>query len=1234
MRNAIRTMTILPAFLLILVSAAHAYERPSAVLLSGEGWQVAPTAPLIDVVENREDRCDWPTLDPALSEVIPAELITGETANALAKYMNRGIIALQWQPIAVPCAWEQVLGIDYNQAGWYRKTVVAGLDPPVGASLDSPNPRSEEGGSKPATTRTWIEFDAISTVAGVWLNGQWLGGNVGDYVRWRVEATDAIRPGENELIVYVDELPDHLTQGFLSMICPHNGGIWQDVRMYETGPVAVSLDGVKVTSSTDGLLEFEFSVEGSQNVAIAPWVWWSEVSPNNSWDSGRVGVDGRFTLETNEPGKLRCHRTLSSSEFRLWSTKDPKVYKAQIQLRSFSSEKPTNFGVLYDTVEVRFAFRSIDVSSSQFLLNGKPLYIRSALNWGYYPRIVAPCPPPDVVREEFRQLKAAGFNAETVCLVNMPDYFYDIADEMGVLIWQEYPSWHCTFAEADRASYERLYERFMARDRNHPSIILRSMSVEAGVQDQSVMDSLYAMGKSMTDTPIQDNNSWFSHSNQATTDWYGEDNYFNNPQWERHLMGRLPRQLDALPAKPYLIGESILFNTWPDVQALEDCIFAKHVPLERGAMVRSSGVERKNTEHGSALQSGEDTDHGSALQSGENTGDGSVLQPTMAWIKVPGPWGLSGTDQPSKLAAIAPQGGPGAGEGGGWPYWFPRCMDSVIETEAKLRERHNASLPEGQDIIRDYLLPQSYDYAMQSRRFQMELMHADPRYAGYTVNCIRDMPLIRAGLLDDLGRPRWTPEQWAWHGDRTDSPVHVGDYDPLERKPGEAGRLDSWDPQWTKALNDWTLFPSSEVQGRFGESDRHEAEPPHLFRRPGITVLRGGYQDIVAVFRDWNRVNWLEAEEVTAMPGGSLIVTSVLTHDLVDLAARGGKVILLASKWPGGFGSEAHMHWRDAVLVPPAGPAVPNDETLAGVGGVKLSPARPGPRLDELLRNMQCYDMIRDYSQVIPVGRSGIAEEVDPLLRLFDTHDLDHVEIYDQLFATKVGQGVLVVSSLDHTSAAGQDVLDYLVSWFGGYPGDQYVLLYGQWLSPMSKYIVAEGSFPATSMSPERLHEFAVKRANGILGLDSGWFFRLDPKAEGEAAGWMNPLVGASATAEAMTADGWEARTLPAWWEQWGINYDGMAWYRTTVDAPADWADATVRLICDGVDDGYVVWVNGQRVALHGSFTDHEATVFQKQTVTDITQYLKPGEQNTIALQVVDIVGNGGIWKPVYITAD
>jgi len=166
-----------------------------------------------------------------------------------------------------------------------------------------------------------------------------------------------------------------------------------------------------------------------------------------------------------------------------------------------------------DTVMQTFAVRDIRIDGDQLLLNGQPIRLRSALNWGQYPRrglarAVAPGAAGRV-----RKIKSLGFNAETVCLIIMPDYYYDIADEEGILLWQEYPTWHATFDRADADTYLPEFKSFISRDRNHPSVILRSMSCEAGVAEDNVMEDLYNMSKEMTGAPSQDNTSWFWLSN-------------------------------------------------------------------------------------------------------------------------------------------------------------------------------------------------------------------------------------------------------------------------------------------------------------------------------------------------------------------------------------------------------------------------------------------------------------------------------------------------------------------------------------------------------------------------------------------------------------------------------------------------------------------------------------------------------------------------------------------------
>jgi sialate O-acetylesterase len=140
--------------------------------------------------------------------------------------------------------------------------------------------------------------------------------------------------------------------------------------------------------------------------------------------------------------------------------------------------------------------------------------------------------------------------------------------------------------------------------------------------------------------------------------------------------------------------------------------------------------------------------------------------------------------------------------------------------------------------------------------------------------------------------------------------------------------------------------------------------------------------------------------------------------------------------------------------------------------------------------------------------------------------------------------------------------------------------------------------------------------------LTDNWRFQIDPEQQGEKSGW-----GGKDFAD----QNWPLLQAGILWENQGYSYDGMAWYRRQLDVPAEWRGKKIVLVAEGVDDAYQLWINGKPIAFYGSFTDHSKTVFQIKTETDLTDYLVPGEKNTIVLQVVDVFGGGGITQPIYL---
>ncbi|MCF8239895.1 MAG: hypothetical protein K9J16_00810 [Melioribacteraceae bacterium] len=1040
---------------LTISAQSYKYESPNGRVdmesLSGE-WSFIKCDPITEIVESREGSFDPPKYSPSLEEVIPEDARENPY-----KFIPTGL----YQMVNIPSAWEQFTGIDFNGTGWFSKDL----------HIDINLLKQRKS--------FWLEFDAVATAAGVWINGKWVGGNVGDYNRWSVEISKFAKPGKNEILVYVDELPAHIFQGFLSVIAPHHGGIWQDVKFYSTNEVFIKTDGVFFrTDINSGSVTAEVLINGDfASANVEPQIIIGEYNSNYKKQiQNEIEIES-FDLSENENGFIF---SFNVNDFKLWNPDSPNLYYAKIDLIDRKNVNVT------DSYFQTFGFREVKIDGSDLFLNGEKLNLRSVLNWGFYPRVVSPAPPVEIIQDEFEYVKSLGLNSETICLMVMPDYFYELADELGVLIWEEYPTWHNEFTEQQLEAYRKSFPAFFMRDRNHPSIILRSMSVEAGVKDKSVMKEIVKTAREMTDTPIQDNSSWFWLSDLEITDWYGEDNYWNNNRWAQHMLINLPNQLDALDPKPYIIGESIAGSNWIDIEAHSN--FDSQKPLMNY---------------------------------------------------------LSGTDD--------------AHDGKNYPYWFPISFEASLEVEKKLRARYNDELS-GKDIVKDYLIPQSEKFARAFREFQLRLLYADPRYTGWTLFILRDHPNITSGIIDNFGNRRFTPQNVPWLNNEIKSPVVTSEVDGSKNVPliDQAPGLLKWNDSW-----------GYEIQ-----TDEE------------VYVLSEGYSDLNPLFDDWKNKKNLEENDLERFfnqNSKSVLAATLLTYDMIDYMENGGAVILFSSRWPGAFDGKPKMLWSGAYFAPPVGPLSDVDE-------------------NHLIDLMQ-YDLIHSKAEGIPVAENEIEDYLDPMIRIYENHGIEDVIPFDLLTASKVGDGLLVVTSLDHSAEAGQWLLGKTVSFMNN------------WLDGKDK------SFPKVEFPAGELKDFGVRRINSIISLNERWKFITDPDEEGEKNGYEKVDFNDS---------DWKLINAASIWENQGYRYDGMAWYRKVIDLPENVKDKNVTLVAEGVDDAYRLFINGNYAAMHGSFTDHNETVFVTKTETDITEFIQPGK-NTIVLQVFDITGGGGIGRPIYL---
>lgn len=146
----------------------------------------------------------------------------------------------------------------------------------------------------------------------------------------------------------------------------------------------------------------------------------------------------------------------------------------------------------------------------------------------------------------------------------------------------------------------------------------------------------------------------------------------------------------------------------------------------------------------------------------------------------------------------------------------------------------------------------------------------------------------------------------------------------------------------------------------------------------------------------------------------------------------------------------------------------------------------------------------------------------------------------------------------------------------------------------------------------------------GELARLTTWRFQTDPQDQGETAGWHQP---------GFDDNGWQQATSLTFWEQQGWkDYDGVAWYRCRLPAPAEWSRyKRLVLFFGAVDESFRLYIDGTLV--HESRFDaaKDPDLWKKPRPVDIGAALKPGAEHVLAVRVHDSGGAGGLWKPVLV---
>lgn len=436
------------------------------------------------------------------------------------------------ESILVPYAWQSTLsGIAQpSQTGvaWYSRTF-----------------------SVPETWKNQhvvLHFGAVDYQTQVWVNGQLAGEHEGGYTPFEFDITEILTAGENQVAVRVDD-PANLLEiphGKQSSNPPNPwddvdfttvSGIWQTVWLEarpathitqvhitpdiqkESAVIAVTVDS---SISTNADLEITVRTPNQDTVSQTQAL---------VVDEKKVQQTFTITITLNTP--------------LLWEPETPYLYDVDLKLNVPGQSS--------DVLHTYFGMRSIEVNGANVLLNGHPIYFRSALVQGYWPDGLYTAPSDDALKADIALAKQMGFNGLRMHLkIEDPRWAY-WADQLGMLLWNDVPC-PVNFTALARERLTRDLQAMIERDYNHPSIVIWSpyneswgLEFRSQADIQQYLSALYAQIKDWDPTRLIVDNSGWRH---VKTDIADSHKYTDNRwQWGDYLS-----QLETSPMAVTVLG--------------------------------------------------------------------------------------------------------------------------------------------------------------------------------------------------------------------------------------------------------------------------------------------------------------------------------------------------------------------------------------------------------------------------------------------------------------------------------------------------------------------------------------------------------------------------------------------------------------------------------------------------------------------------------------------------------
>ena len=365
----------------------------------------------------------------------------------------------RWDWVNLPHSWNAIDGQDGDN-DYYRGTCYYA--------------KELNKSSLPEADQYYLEFQGANSSADVYVNGKHLAHHDGGYSTWRVNITDVLA-FQNLIVVAVDNAPNDTMYPQMADFTFY-GGLYRDVKIIAVSESHFDLDyyggaGIKVTPEVT-LSEAKASVEVE--------VFVTNKKEDQTFLYVIEDVEGNVVANiTSDHTKV----SVEIEEVHLWhGRKDPYLYTAQ----AFLIEEMK----ILDHVSARFGCRTFEIDPEKgFILNGEEYPLRGVSRhqdrWGVGNALLK-----EHHEEDMELICEVGATTIRLAHYQHDQYFYDLCDEKGMIVWAEIPYISKHMKNGRENTISQMKE-LIVQNYNHPSIVVWGLSNEITISgsDEDLLEN-------------------------------------------------------------------------------------------------------------------------------------------------------------------------------------------------------------------------------------------------------------------------------------------------------------------------------------------------------------------------------------------------------------------------------------------------------------------------------------------------------------------------------------------------------------------------------------------------------------------------------------------------------------------------------------------------------------------------------------------------------------------------